>query len=49
MAGTLSGTIKNLGQFDNIQIVAILAVSYGFISSLLNINPATLIEFSLSS
>jgi len=49
MAGTPLDIIKNFGQFDNSQNVPILALSYGFISSPLNINPATLIEFLLSS
>ena len=49
MAGTLLGIIKNFCQFDNSQNVPILALSYGFISSLLNINPAILIEFLFSS
>lgn len=49
MAGALPGRIKNFSQFDNSQIVPILALSYGFISSPLNINPAILIEFLFSS
>jgi hypothetical protein len=49
MAGTLLGLIKNFFQFDYSQNVPILALSYGFISSPLNINPAQLIEFLFSS
>jgi hypothetical protein len=49
MAGARSGLIKNFSSLIIVKNVPILALSYGFISSPLNINPAQLIEFLFSS